>query len=305
MRRTIAALFIAIALTSCGVAPAATATLPPASTATAAVQPSEPSPTTSPSQAAAPANPDLILATTTSTQDSGLLDVLVPDFQAKSGYRVKVIAVGSGAALEMGQKGDADVLLVHAPSSEVKLVDSGDVKDRRLVMHNDFIIVGPEADPAGIKGMTSVGDAFKKIAAGQSPFVSRGDNSGTQQKEMAIWSAAGLKPAGSWYQESGQGMGATLKIASEKSAYTITDRATYLASKANLSLVILVEGDKALYNVYHVMVVNPDKHAKVNVIGATAFADYITSADVQKMIAEFGVSKYGQALFIADAGKPE
>jgi len=295
MRRLLAAAFTAISLVACS---PVSATAGVSSTVNASA-------TVPPAKAAAPATPDLILATTTSTQDSGLLDVLIPNFQARTGYRVKVIAVGTGAALEMGQKGDADVLLVHAPASEVKLVQSGDVKDRRLVMHNDFIIVGPATDPAGIKGMTSAVDAVKKIAAAQALFISRGDNSGTQQKELSLWSAAGLKPSGSWYEEAGQGMGATLKIASEKSAYTLTDRATYLANKGNLNSVILLEGDKTLFNVYHVMVVNPEKHPKVNVAGATAFADYITSAAVQQMIAAFGMDRYGQGLFVADAGKPE
>lgn len=248
---------------------------------------------------------DVILATTSSTQDSGLLDVLVPDFQDKTGYIVKVIAVGTGAALEMGKKGDADVLLVHAPAAEKELVESGDVTDRRLVMHNDFVIVGPADDPAKVRGMVNATDALKMIADAQAIFVSRGDDSGTHKMELALWEGAGMSPEGSWYQSSGQTMGATLKIASEKGGYTLTDRATYLATQKDLALVILVEGDKVLYNVYHVMVVNPEKHAGVNYEGARAFADYITSSETQKMIGEFGLEKFGQPLFVPDAGKPE
>ena len=248
---------------------------------------------------------DVILATTSSTQDSGLLDVLVPDFQDKTGYIVKVIAVGTGAALEMGKKGDADVLLVHAPAAEKELVESGDVTDRRLVMHNDFVIVGPADDPAKVRGMVNATDALKMIADAQAIFVSRGDDSGTHKMELALWEGAGMSPEGSWYQSSGQTMGATLKIASEKGGYTLTDRATYLATQKDLALVILVEGDTVLYNVYHVMVVNPEKHAGVNYEGARAFADYITSSETQKMIGEFGLEKFGQPLFVPDAGKPE
>ena len=252
-----------------------------------------------------PAVRDLILATTSSTQDSGLLDVLVPDFQSKTGYVVKVIAVGTGAALEMGRRGDADVLLVHAPAAEKELVTSEDSVDRRLVMHNDFVIVGPANDPARIGGITIAADALKRIADAQAIFVSRGDDSGTHKMELALWEAAGVTPKGSWYHSTGQSMGATLKIASEKGGYTLTDRATYLATRKDLGLAILVEGDKALYNVYHVMVVNPERHPGVNYEGARAFADYITSSEAQKMIGEFGLDEFGQPLFIPDAGKSE
>ena len=183
-----------------------------------------PSPAEAPTAAPTPANPDLIMATTTSTQDSGLLDVLVPLFEQQTGYKVKVVAVGTGAALKMGQEGNADVLLVHAPSSEKTYMDGGFGKERMLVMHNDFIIVGPASDPAGIKGTASAVDAFKKIAAASGTFISRGDQSGTNTKELSLWKSAGLDPAGqkpAWYVESGQGMGATLTIASEKNAYTL------------------------------------------------------------------------------------
>jgi tungstate transport system substrate-binding protein len=252
-----------------------------------------------------PANPDLILATTTSTQDSGLLDVLIPAFEAATGYKVKTVAVGTGQALKMGQEGNADVLLVHAPSSEKTYMDGGFGSDRRLVMHNDFIIVGPAADPAGVRGETAV-EAFKAIYATGVTFVSRGDGSGTNTKELALWKSAELDPKGkSWYLESGQGMGATLTITSEKGGYTLTDRATYLANKENLQLEILSEGDPGLLNVYHVIVVNPEKWPKINLAGASAFADYVTSPEGQALIGAFGVDKFGQQLFTPDAGKSE
>jgi tungstate transport system substrate-binding protein len=264
-----------------------------------------PAATQAPTVPPKPTNPSLILATTTSTQDSGLLDVLVPDFEQKTGYTVQTVAVGSGEAMKMGQQCNADVLLVHSPSAEKDFMSNNYGSDRRLVMHNDFIIVGPASDPAGIKGSTSAADAFTKIANTQSPFISRGDNSGTNTKELAIWKAANITPEGSWFTESGQGMGATLKIASEQGAYTLTDRATYLANKANLQLDNLVEGDGALLNIYHVIVVNPANCPKVNNTGAIAFADYIVSPETQALIGNFGVDKYGQALFTPDAGKDE
>lgn len=255
-----------------------------------------------------PSNPNLILATTTSTQDSGLLDVLIPLFEQQTGYKVKVVAVGTGAALQMGQQGNADVLLVHAPSSEKTYMSGGFGKDRLLVMHNDFIIVGPSADPAGVKGAGTAVEAFKKLASAAAMFISRGDQSGTNSKELALWKSAGLDPAGqkpSWYVESGQGMGATLTIASEKSAYTLTDRATYLANKSNLQLDLLLEKDNNLLNVYHVITVNPEKWPKVNYDGAVAFAKWITDAATQDVIGKFGVDKYGQQLFIPDATKSD
>ena len=269
--------------------------------------PSAPAPSTAPvTIPPKPANPELILATTTSTQDSGLLDVLVPQFGQKTGYKVKTIAVGSGQAVTMGERGEADVLLVHAPDSEVKFMQAGHGINRKLVMHNDFIIIGPQADPAGIKGVATAVDALKKIAAAKANFISRGDNSGTDQLEKKVWKTAGVDAKGqSWYQESGQGMGATLNIASEKSAYTITDRATYLATKKNLSLNILVEGDPILLNIYHVIQVNPQKSSKINADGAKAFADFMVAPETQQIIAKFGVDKFGQPLFFPDAGKSE
>ena len=248
---------------------------------------------------------DIILATTTSTQDTGLLDTLVPMFDEQTGYNVKVIAVGSGQALAMGERGDADVLLVHAPSSEVPLVDSGAAINRQLVMHNDFIIVGPESDPAGVKGMTAV-DALAAIYSKGATFVNRGDDSGTDKAEKALWKKAGVDPAGqSWYEQSGQGMGASLQIANQTNAYILADRGTYLATRENLDLVILVEGDPALFNIYHVMQVNPEKFDLVNGPGGAAFVEFMVSDATQAIIKDFGVDKYGQALFIPDAGKDE
>ena len=252
------------------------------------------------------ANPTLILATTTSTQDSGLLDVLVPMFEEQTVYMVQTVAVGTGAALKMAEEGNADVLLVHAPSSEQALMDAGWGKDRMLVMHNDFVIVGPADDPAGIKGTAAAVEAFQKIFAAGSTFVSRGDDSGTNKMEISLWSKTNEDPKGvEWYIESGQGMGATLTIASEKAAYTLTDRATYLANKANLSLAILVEGDAALLNVYHVITVNPEKWPDANYDGAIAFAKFMTSPEIQNMIKDFGVEKFGQPLFFPDADKTD
>ncbi len=229
-------------------------------------------------------------------------------FEEQTGYKVKVVAVGTGQALQMGQEGNADVLLVHAPSSEKTYMDGGFGKERFLVMHNDFIIVGPAADPAGIKGEAKAADAFTKIAEAAAPFVSRADKSGTNSKELALWKSAKLDPATekpAWYIETGQGMGATLTIASEKSAYTLTDRATYLATKANLQLDLLVEKDSALLNVYHVITVNPTLWPKVNYDGALAFAKWLTAPEIQSVIKDFGVDKYGEPLFIPDADKTD
>jgi tungstate transport system substrate-binding protein len=257
--------------------------------------------------AAAPSNPNLILATTTSTQDSGLLDVLVPLFEQQTGFTVQTVAVGSGQAMEMGQQGNADVLLVHSPSAEKTFMSDGWGKDRALVMHNDFIIVGPADDPARIKELSAT-DAFKTIAAAEATFIARADKSGTSTKELGIWKKAEIDPATTkpaWYIETGQGMGPSLTIASEKAGYTLTDRATFLANKANLHLEILVEGDNSLLNVYHVISVNPEKWPKVNYEGAMAFLKFLTQASTQEMIGTFGVEKYGQQLFIPDANKTD
>ena len=248
----------------------------------------------------------IILATTTSTQDSGLLDVLLPIFEKETGYFVKTIAVGSGQAMAMGQKGEADVLLVHSPEEEKKFMAEGYGINRRLVMHNDFIIVGPPGDPAKIKGEKSSVESFKKIASARVLFLSRGDNSGTHAKEKAIWEAAGINPEGEkWHQETGLGMGQTLSVASEKKGTTLTDRGTYLALKKNLGLDILVEGDAVLLNIYHVIEVNPAKRPRVNNPGAKSFSGFMVSKETQGIIKTFGVDKFGSPLFFPDADKKE
>ncbi len=264
-----------------------------------------PAGTAAAARAAAPVNPEVILATTTSTMDSGLLDVLIPMFERKTGYRVKPIAVGSGQALALAERGEADAVLAHAPAAEKTLVEAGHVEHWTLVMHNDFILVGPRNDPAKIKEANSTGDAMKRIAEAKALFISRGDDSGTHKKEQALWKAAGVPPQGQWYQQAGQGMGQTLNIASEKGAYTLTDRGTYLALKKTLQLDVLYEGDRSLLNVYHVMNVNPGKHPKVNVEGGKAFVDFMVSPDTQQVIKTFGVDRYGAPLFFPDAGRPE
>ncbi len=255
-------------------------------------------------QPAAAAQKNLILATTTSTQDSGLLDVLIPLFEKENGYFVKTIAVGSGQAMTMGKKGEADVLLVHSPDAEMKFMAEAAGSSRRLVMHNDFIVVGPAADPAKVKGTKSSAEVFRKISQAGALFLSRGDNSGTHAKEKGLWKAAGVTPDGQkWYQQTGLGMGQTLNVAAEKKGYTLTDRATYLALKKTLGLEILAEGDTKLLNVYHVIEVNPAKWPRVNTAGAKAFADFMVSKKTQELIAKFGVDKYGSPLFFPDAGK--
>ncbi len=256
---------------------------------------------------AAAAERNVILATTTSTQDSGLLDVLIPAFEKQSGYFVKTISVGSGQAMAMGKRGEADVLLVHAPAEEQKLVDEGFGINRRRVMHNDFVVVGPPEDPATIRGATSAKDALTKIARSGALFLSRGDSSGTHSKEKGLWKAAAIDPEGQrWYQQTGLGMGETLNVASEKGGYTLADRGTYLArhKARQLRLEILVEREPLLLNVYHVIEVNPAKWPKVNVAGAKAFADFIVSPAAQDVIGRFGVDKVGAPLFVPDAGKP-
>jgi tungstate transport system substrate-binding protein len=239
----------------------------------------------------------MILATTTSTQDSGLLDELVPKFEDEPGCSVKTIAVGSGEALELGEKGNADVLLVHSPEAEQEYMNGGHGVSREAVMHNDFIVVGPQDDPARIKGAGSAADAFTSIAKAEAPFASRADESGTHTKELSIWEAAGIEPKGSWYIETGQGMGETLTIASQKQAYTLSDRGTYLATD-NLDLDLLVEGGKDLLNPYHVIVVKADG---TNRACAQDFSDWITSPETQDDIGSFGVADYGEPLFVPDA----
>jgi tungstate transport system substrate-binding protein len=249
--------------------------------------------------------PPVILSTTTSTQDSGLLDVLVPLFERQTGYSVKTIAVGTGQALALAGRGEADVVLAHAPALEKKYIADGKMLNRRLVMYNDFVIIGPAEDPAKIKGMTKAADAMKAIASTGSRFVSRGDNSGTHNLEKELWKLAGVEPQTGWYIESGQGMGATLGIADDRKAYTLTDRGTYLAFQKRVRLPILLEGDRPLLNLYSVMEVNPANGPKVNTAGGKAFADFMVSADVQRVIKTFGVDKYGQPLFVPVAGTKE
>jgi tungstate transport system substrate-binding protein len=239
----------------------------------------------------------LTLATTTSTQDSGLLDVLVPLFTRETGIDVRVVAVGTGQALELGRRGDADVLLTHAPESEQQFMSEGFGKSRREVMYNDFVLVGPKDDPAQVHGESSILDAMRKIAEAKAAFVSRGDESGTHLKEKAIWHDAAVTPQGDWYLSAGSGMAATLRIASEKHGYTLSDRATFLAQQKNLDLLILAEGDAMLRNVYAVIVLNPQKHRRVRHREAQRFADFLVSSQTQELIEKFGVAKYGQSLF--------
>jgi tungstate transport system substrate-binding protein len=247
--------------------------------------------------AALPQSQDVFLATTTSTRDAGLLDSLLPVFEGKSGYKVKVVAVGTGQALAMARRGDAEVVLVHAPEVERALVDSGYFVRRRIVMHNDFLFVGPERDPAQLRGGTDPVAALRRIAHARALFVSRGDRSGTHIFETKLWQRLGLTPPlpGGWYIEAGQGMAATLQMANEKRAYTISDRATYLAWRSKLELVPLVEGDSLLYNVYHVMEV-PRAGP-----GARALADFFVSPEAQAMIGRYGSKRFGRPLFIPDA----
>lgn len=287
----------AVLLAACGGDDADPATPPAAASPRTAT--SQPSPAPRPKLGGS-----MILATTTSTQDSGLLDVLVPAFQSQTGVDVKVIAVGTGAALEMGGRGDADAVLVHAPASEKPYVDRGDLVQGRLVMHNDFVIVGPASDPAKVKDVTDLKTAMSAIAS-IGPFISRGDDSGTHKKELDIWKAAGIDPRSAVKQreETGQGMGATLNIANQKGGYTLTDRATYLALKKNLQLAVLVQGDRDLLNIYSVYVVNPEKFKSVKRAQAEAFAAFMVAPETQQIIGEFRKAELGEALFFPDAGK--
>jgi tungstate transport system substrate-binding protein len=246
----------------------------------------------------------IILATTTSTQDSGLLDLLVTAFEKESGYQVKTISVGSGQAMKMGEKGEADVLLVHSPESEKKFMTDGFGSRRRLVMHNDFVIAGPPADPARVKSASGSVEALKRISRSGALFVSRGDNSGTHAKEKMLWKKADINPeVQKWYQQTGLGMGHTLNVAAEKKGYALTDRATYLTLKNGLGLVILSEGDSMLLNIYHVIEINPSRWPRVNTAGGKAFADFMVSRKTQEQIGRFGIDKYGASLFFPDAGK--
>ena len=255
--------------------------------------------------AQAPASRTVILSTTTSTQDSGLLDVLVPLFEQSTGYTVKTISVGTGQALALAARGEADVTLAHAPTLEKRYVGEGKMQNRRLVMYNDFLLIGPDSDPAKIRGDKSVVAALKKIADGKARFVSRGDKSGTHMLELALWKAAGVTPDAPWYIESGQGMGATLGIANDRQGYTATDRATILAFAKRVDLKPMVEGDKLLLNIYSVMEVNSANGPKVNAAGGKAFAAFLLAPETQAIIKTFGVDKYGQPLFVPIAGKKD
>ena len=246
----------------------------------------------------------ITLATTTSTQDSGLLDVLIPLFREQTGVEVKVVAVGSGQALELGRRGDADVLLVHSPTAEEAFVRDGMSMERVPVMANDFVLVGPAADPAQIRGRTSITDAFREVARRQTPFVSRYDDSGTHQKEKAVWKECGDQPEGDWYLRSGTGMAQALRLANEKRAYILSDRGTFLALRDKLDLIVISEGDPLLKNPYHVLVVNPGKHPRVNLKGARQFVEFLTSPSTRKVIGGFGLDRYGQPLFIPSEPVP-
>ena len=244
----------------------------------------------------------LILATTTSTQDSGLLDFILPDFEAETGIQIDVIAVGTGQAIALGVDGNADVLLVHARSQEDAFMAAGDGVRREDVMYNDFVVVGPPSDPAGIGGSTDAAQSFTKIAESQSPFVSRGDNSGTHSKEKGIWTAIGIEPTGDWYISAGQGMGAVLTMADEQQAYTLSDRATYLArTLEGTELVISTEGDPILFNPYGVIAVNPAKNDQIHNDLANQFIDWLISVPVQEKIGQFGVDEFGAPLFTPDS----
>ena len=248
---------------------------------------------------------NIILSTTTSTEDSGLLDVLVPLFEKQTGYSVKTVSVGTGQALALAAKGDADVVLVHAPDLEKKYVAEGKLLNRRLVMYNDFVIIGPKDDRAKVRSIKSAASALRAIAQAKANFVSRGDNSGTHLLEKSLWKAAGIEPKGGWYIETGQGMDATLGVANERSAYTISDRGTYLAYGKRISLPVLVEADRALLNIYSVMEVNPANGPRINSEGGKAFADFMIAPQTQNVIRTFGVEKFGQSLFVPVAGKKE
>ena len=247
----------------------------------------------------------VILSTTTSTQDSGLLDVLVPMFERQTGYTVKTISVGTGQALALAARGEADVTLAHAPALEKKYVAEGKMLNRRLVMYNDFVVIGPEDDPAKIRSEKKALEALKKIASAGARFVSRGDKSGTHLLEQGLWKQAGVEPRAPWYIESGQGMGATLGIADDRKAYTLTDRATYLAFQKRVVLKIMVEGDRPLLNIYSVMEVNAANGPRVNTAGGKAFAEFVLAPETQQLIKTFGVDRYGQPLFVPIAGKKD
>lgn len=255
------------------------------------------------SQEQVEAKGSIILSTTTSTQDSGLLEFLLPIFTEETGIEVKTIAVGTGKALQMGRDGEADVLLVHSKADEIKFVEEGYGTERRDVMYNDYILVGPKDDPLNLKTdyPNNILEGLKRIAEKEAVFVSRGDDSGTHKKELSIWKTANIEPSGAWYLEAGAGMGDVLKITSDKQGYTISDRGTYLSMRDVLDLEIIIEGDENLFNQYGVIPVNPEKNPHVNIDAAIEFMNWITSDRVQDLIKEFGVEEYGQPLFIPNA----
>jgi tungstate transport system substrate-binding protein len=242
----------------------------------------------------------ITLATTTSTRDTGLLDHLAPIFEKQSGVQVKVVAVGSGQALELGRRGDADVLLTHSPEAELEFMEQGHGKQRRAVMYNDFVLLGPADDPAGIRDQDPAA-ALQALAKSESPFVSRADESGTHKKELKLWKDANIQPSGDWYIRAGSGMAETLRMADQKEAYTLSDRGTYLSQKKNLRLVVLVEKNPPLDNHYTVVTVDPQKHPNVNAAGAQSFADFLIAPDTQKIIGSFGTESFGQPLFYPEA----
>jgi tungstate transport system substrate-binding protein len=251
--------------------------------------------------ATAQQRPSIILATTTSTQDSGLLDALVPRFEVERGIEVKVIAVGTGAALRMARSGDADVVLAHSPRAERAYVNAGDLIEGRQVMYNDFVIVGPPDDSAGVRAQRTVADAMRAIAA-RGTFISRGDESGTHDQELVLWGDAGVDPRElTRREETGQGMGATLNVAEQKRAYTLTDRGTYLAQRRRLTLAIVFEKDSALRNLYHVYAVNPARHPHARIAEARQFIEFMVSPAIQRAIASFKREQFGQSLFVPDA----
>jgi tungstate transport system substrate-binding protein len=240
---------------------------------------------------------DIVLATTTSVRDAGLLDALLPRFERGSGITVKVVAVGSGQAMEMGRRGEADILILHDPAGEARFMADGFGVDRRSLMHNEFVLVGPSADPAGVRGMTVV-EALRAIARARAPFVSRGDRSGTHVKELFLWDQCGVTPDRAWYRETGQGMGATLVVADQLRAYTLTDMGTLLGHKAPLDLPILVEGDSALRNPYHVILANPERFPHVREAEARALWGYLLAPETQREIGEFRRGEFGRSLFV-------
>jgi tungstate transport system substrate-binding protein len=255
--------------------------------------------------ACAPTSSTVLIGTTTTIQDTGLTDALIPDFQRRSGHLAKLVVAGSGQILETAARGDLDVVLTHSPADEEAFVRSGNGRDRRLVMHNDFILVGPAADPARIRGQDA-SQALATIFAAGAPFISRGDRSGTHVKELALWREARLDPKGRpWYVESSAGQLQTLQLAAQRRAYALVDRGTWLANRGTVDLELLVSGGRALLNVYHVTLVNQERFPKVNAAGALAFADYLVSLDGQRLIAEFGRDRFGEPLFVADAGKDQ